>query len=324
MARLRLGRRRFGLALAGVLTAGLLTGCAEAQQNPSGPSVTVEHAMGRTVVPAHPARVVVLDTPELDAVTALGVRPVGAAVVDPGTLDLPGYLRAELQGTERVGSMDEPSLEKIATLKPDLILSSKTRHEQIYPQLARIAPTVFAETPGYSWKDNFRLYAKALGKDSEADALLATYQRRATGLGSAFAAANGGVPPTVSVVRFIDGPTRLYQKKTFSGVVLSDLGVRRPPAEDVDDFSLDVGPELADKADADYVFTMSYGDPAKSQQQSFTASPLWHTLNAVRTHRVFPVSDEVWMLGIGVQGANLVLDDIARAAAVDPMRGPIR
>lgn len=40
-------------------------------------------------------------------------------------------------------------------------------------------------------------------------------------------------------------------------------------------------------------------------------------MKAVRNNRVFPVPDETWMSGIGVQAANLVLDDLAAAHGVD-------
>jgi iron complex transport system substrate-binding protein len=99
--------------------------------------------MGEAETEGTPGRVVVLDTGELDSAMSLGVTPVGAVE----GLGLPSYL----EGTgeiENVGTIEEPTLEKIATLEPDLILSSKFRHEPIYDQLSQIAPTVFTKTPG--------------------------------------------------------------------------------------------------------------------------------------------------------------------------------
>lgn len=32
------------------------------------------------------------------------------------------------------------------------------------------------------------------------------------------------------------------------------------------------------------------------------------------------VSDDTWMTGIGIEGAHLILDDVAKAAGVDPER----
>lgn len=39
-----------------------------------------------------------------------------------------------------------PNLEQLVVLKPDLILFAKVRHEQLYDQLSKIAPTVFNTT----------------------------------------------------------------------------------------------------------------------------------------------------------------------------------
>src|SRR5918995_2881411 len=113
---------------------------------------TIEHAMGKTTIPKQPKRVVVLDTAEADAVTLLGVKPVGAVAVDPVGKTYPAHLRQKLDGVPDVGPLDEPNADKIVALKPDLILSSKVRHEKGYAQLSRIAPTVFSESPGAAWK----------------------------------------------------------------------------------------------------------------------------------------------------------------------------
>ena len=48
-------------------------------------------------------------------------------------------------------------------------------------------------------------------------AALESYETQAAELGAAIQEAYGEMP-TVSVVRFVAGPTRLYQKATFSGV----------------------------------------------------------------------------------------------------------
>lgn len=47
---------------------------------------------------------------------------------------------------EVVGVEHEVNIEKIAALKPDLIIGSKIRQEKVYDKLTKIAPTVFSET----------------------------------------------------------------------------------------------------------------------------------------------------------------------------------
>ncbi|MCA1655324.1 MAG: ABC transporter substrate-binding protein, partial [Pseudonocardiaceae bacterium] len=141
--------------------------------------------MGSTTISGEPRRVVVLDSGELDSVLALGVTPVGAVRAD-ATSALQSYLAGRTDGVEIVGTIGEPNLEAIAALRPDLILSSKLRHEALYTKLSDIAPTVFAEAVGVVWKENFLLAGTALGKRDEAERAVAAYERKATRLGQEF------------------------------------------------------------------------------------------------------------------------------------------
>ena len=122
--------------------------------------------MGTTKVPADPKRVVVLDTDKIDTALSLGVTPVGAATAGEAK-SWPTYFGADkLAGIKEVGVLTEPDLEAINALKPDLILGSKFRQEKFYDELAAIAPTVFTEKVGITWKENFLLDGKALGRSS--------------------------------------------------------------------------------------------------------------------------------------------------------------
>lgn len=321
--------RRFGVVLLLASVVGLAAGCG-GQPDPStsapgdggnGFPRTVRHAMGSTTVETRPTRVVVLDTAEAGAALLVGVKPVAAVSVDPVNRTYPAHLRTELDGVPDVGPLDEPNIDKILSLRPDLIISSKVRHEKVYDRLSQIAPTVFSESPGAAWQDNIRLFAQALGREQEAQTALTGYHNRARALGEGIKAKNGGTMPTFSIVRFVDGPTRLYQPASFSGVVLADAGLARPATQQSStELIAEIGPELIDRADADFVFVATYGDPDKTQQKAFQASPLWSQLDAVRNNRVASVSDDTWMTGIGVQGAHLILDDIARATGVDAPR----
>lgn len=323
-------RRLPAALLAAAVSAALLTGCGSsgtantaassaqgsADANAGFPR-SIKHSMGTAEIKARPQRVVVLDSGELDDVTLLGITPVGAVSPHMKTEGgFPTYLKGEISTTKDVGPMAEPNLELIASLKPDLILSSKVRHEKVYAQLNAIAPTVLAETTGYPWKANLTLYAQALGKEAEAAKALADYQARAAKLGDEIKAKDGGKMPTASVVRFVAGPTRLYQKASFSGTVLQDVGLGRPASQDVDSAMMDVSAEQIDKADADLVFVTVADDPSKTQQSQVQSTPVWKSLNAVQNNHVFNVPDETWMSGIGVQAADQMLGDIAKAAGV--------
>lgn len=290
------------------LAALVVTGCGGSAAEPGsagagGASRTVQHAMGSTEITGNPTRVVVLDTGELDSVLALGVTPVGAVRADANT-GLQSYLAERTQGVEMVGTIIEPNLEAIATLQPDLILSNKVRHEDLYDQLSGIAPTVFAENVGVAWKENFLLAGEALDKREEAERILADYEQKAEQVGQQF-----GDPAAlrVSMLRFIPTGIRLYGEGSFIGTILSDAGFARPQSQQVDKTFVEISREQLSLADGDLLFYASLGE---TEQDSLTTGPLWQSLDAVSSGRAHEVPDDLWYLGIGPIAADLVLDDM--------------
>lgn len=264
---------------------------------------TISHAMGESEVPVNPQRVVVLDTGELDNALALGASIIGAPVAE--ALEYQAYLADQLADITDTGAISEPSLETILTLKPDLILGSKQRHEAIYEQLSAIAPTVFTESLRVPWQDNFKLHAEALGKSAEAEALLTAYNARTAEIKAAL----GDNLPTISIIRFRPGQVRLYLKSSYIGYILQDVGLPRPPAQDQDSFSSEISLEQVADIDADYIFITGYAQD-DSDQETFLQSELWTTLGAVQNEQAIDVDDDTWIAGLGVQSANLVLDDL--------------
>ncbi|MFB6889914.1 ABC transporter substrate-binding protein [Kitasatospora sp. NPDC056327] len=320
-------RRRL-LALGGGLAAGLAlsacgsgngggngNGSATATGSASGSDAgavrVVRHARGESTVPARASRVVVLDTDALDSVVTLGVTPVGATAVAEGA-PLSGYLPAErLTGTRTVGTIGSPSLEAIAGLRPDLILSNQVRDDKRYDELSRIAPTVLTATTGPAWKENVRLHAEALGRQREAADAEQAYRAKLAGLVAALGGPEKAAALKVEVARFLAGaPTRLYLNGTFIGSVLTDLGVGRPANQNKPGFSIEISPEQVDQAAADVIFYSVYGDAAKSDHPKIVGGTLWRNLDAVRNGKVYQVDDGLWMLGIGYTGAGLILDRI--------------
>jgi iron complex transport system substrate-binding protein len=270
---------------------------------------TVEHFRGTTEVPAEPKRVVVLDLGELDSAIALGVTPVGAvkAPVEEGLLS---YLEEEAAGIELVGEIGEPDLEKIAALDPDLILGSDVRVKDFYDELSAIAPTVFTETVGVAWKENLAVHAQALGREQQAQELLADYEAHAKELGERVAD-----DVEVSIVRFVPGEIRLYAKDSFIGTVLEDAGIQRPAVQDVPEFDVVVSAEQIDRAAGDVVFVGTYGDPAETDGPAVLGGPLWKRIPAVQAGDVHDVDDDIWFLGTGVGAAELVLDELEQTLA---------
>ncbi|WP_219470878.1 ABC transporter substrate-binding protein [Nonomuraea rhizosphaerae] len=277
-----------------------------------GPTRTVKHAMGETKVPMTPRRIIVLDTDKLDTMVTLGMTPVGAAQAQESQ-SWPAYLGSALSATKPVGTLQQLNLEAIMALKPDLILGSKFRQAAFYDKLSKIAPTVFTEKVGVTWKQNFLLDAEALGKKDQAAKLLSDYEARAKQVGAKYDALK------VGIVRFMPTEIRMYGPESFSGVVVGDAGIPRPEAQRLaaqqDKRFGKLSQENIAQADADAIFYSAYGEAAAKSQASVTGGPLWKNLKAVRSGNAHNVDDEIWMLGIGVTAAGKILDDLDKHLA---------
>ncbi|MEV0378963.1 iron-siderophore ABC transporter substrate-binding protein [Nonomuraea sp. NPDC050643] len=299
---------RLSLAIAAMLPLLSLAACGTSTTSQeTGPTRTVKHAMGETKVPMTPKRVIVLDTDKLDTMVSLGLTPVGAAQAQQNQA-WPKYLGSALSNTKAVGTLQQLNIEAIMALKPDLILGTKFRQATFYDKLSKIAPTVFTERVGITWKENFLLDAEALGKKDQAQQLLSSYETRAKEVGAKFSKLQ------VSIVRFMPTEIRMYGPESFSGIVVGDAGVPRPEVQQLaaqeDKRFGKLSQENIAQADADAVFYTAYGEAAAKSQATVTGGPLWKNLKAVKSGNAHNVDDEIWMLGIGVTAAGKILDDL--------------
>ncbi|MFV2113109.1 ABC transporter substrate-binding protein [Micromonospora sp. LOL_025] len=308
--------RRLAAALTALALGVGLTACGESDPvagTTTGETREITHAMGTTKVPTEPKRVVVLDTDKIDTALTLGVTPVGAATAGEAR-SWPTYFGEEkLAGIKEVGVLTEPDLEAINALKPDLILGSKFRQEKFYDELAAIAPTVFTEKVGITWKENFLFDGAALGKEQQAKDLLATYETRAREFGAKLGDA---ATREVSIVRFMPTEIRVYGPDSFSGIVIGDTGLGRPERQQLtgkEDRRMDrVSPERIGEVDGDVIFVTAYGEKAAAEQAKVTGGTLWKGLSAVKAGKSHVVSDEIWMTGIGIGAADKILDDLEK------------
>ncbi|SEB89839.1 ABC transporter substrate-binding protein [Streptomyces sp. TLI_105] len=326
-------RRRFGRFAAALLTAALAFSVAAcgggkgddrpaadkpAATSDAGFPRTVTHDKGKTEIKSKPRRVVALDNSLVEAVVALDAPLVGGIGSYRDQKGFPPYLGDAVKDTKDVGPLDSPNLEAIAALKPDLIVSATVRHEDLYDQLSKIAPTVFVETTGPIWKENITFLGTALGEEAKAKAKVTAYETRAKKIGDAINAKNP--KQTYSLVRFLDGPTRIYLPKTFSGIVLTDMGLARPAnQQDQKEFNIEISEEQIGQADADHVFMTTFSG-GEERKKKFLANPLWKRLHAVQKGNVHEVEDAVWMTSVSLQGADLMLDDMAKTFKVDPAK----
>ncbi|MEM9483234.1 MAG: iron-siderophore ABC transporter substrate-binding protein [Cyanobacteria bacterium P01_F01_bin.116] len=278
--------------------------------SPSSPHIsmrTINHAMGSTDIPAAPERVVVLDYAPLDTALALDLVPIGTTEVPIS----PIYPEV-INDITVVGKGQQPNLETILKLKPDLILGSKISAEKWYRQLSEIAPTILTEDNGRdgSWKENFRLYANVLGQPDQAEQLLDDYQQRINALQSKLEQPLKTM--TVSVITHWSGGVLAYSADSFSGSVLQDIGFERNPYQGKGKrYGISLSREELSAIDGDILFLMyrSTNDYGVTKTE-FVSDPLWSTLNVVEQGIVCEVDSTTWSGGRSILAANQILADV--------------
>ncbi|WP_233501612.1 ABC transporter substrate-binding protein [Acaryochloris thomasi] len=272
---------------------------------------TIQHAMGESCVPTTPQRLVALSSPTMADAIALGVRPIGTVLQDFDFQKAPPYLEGRLQGIEIVGKEEQPDLEKILSLKPDLIIGLQYDSEPVYDKLSQISPTVLDDWKGYpSWKEHFDFVAQALGKTEAAQQIWSQYDQRIQELRTALGPAYSDLE--ISFVRVCCGNWATDVKNSFSGMILEDVGLSRPPAQDieVENGLVFLSEEALTQFDGDIIFLVVDADQDSADAlEQLKQKPLWHKLKAVQQGKVYPVNLATWRGGNPL-AADAVIDDL--------------
>lgn len=281
----------------------------------------VQHMMGETQVPVNPQRVVTLDGGYLANALVLGIQPIGSAAWSHpkgGSSDLGAlepYLHDGTQKLTTFGYNVETELETVLLLKPDLIMGSH-RHEAIYKQLSRIAPTVLYDHSGQGnrgWKEMMRFSGEVFGKSQTAEKVLNDYDQRTQELRQKLRQKTGDSVSTIqiSAVHPVNNGARLMYKRSLGGTVLEDVGLSRPPSQDQEGAANAlVSFELIPHLDGDVIFVISYvDDDSVDRVNELKNQPLWSQLEAVKQGKVYPVNAQHWY-GVDIMRVNLILDDL--------------
>jgi iron complex transport system substrate-binding protein len=309
-------RREF-LALVGA--AGLLSACSAGPANgPAAPTTrTVQHPLGTTEVPLAPTRVVALDRrAALPHLLAIGVTPVGALTYESiiGT-PFPPVVAEQARDVAVLptgGGADDPNLEAVAALQPDLLIGWTGGIEEAYPALSGIAPTVAVDVDFTDASVSLRAIAAALGRETEAEAVVAAFNERR----DARLREIGDIGAVSVVLSIGDQQFRVYQPAGSSVARwLAEAGGRIVPeaatmvGEPYEDELVLISPENLGQVTGDTIVVMhNTGAAGEAALAELESSPLWPTLPAVRSGRVVKVNSQESVGSYGFQGYESVLD----------------
>ncbi len=260
--------------------------------------VTLDHVFGSTTIAAPPARIVTLGWMAQDAVTALGVVPVGCPEMSWGG-DANGYFPWLADALAKIGG-ERPQLfnvdsgtpfETILSLKPDVILAPVSGLEKDeYDRLSSIAPTVAFKGEAWTgtWQDTTRIVGAALGKSAEADAAIAATDADL----AARAAAHPEFKGKTFVFGYItagSGKMNVYLKATPRVDLMEKLGFTLAPAlASRAGYDMDISAEQLADFDADVLVAWHDGQADVDYVRN---DPLFSRYRPVATSHYLPIVD---------------------------------
>ncbi|MFI7345533.1 iron-siderophore ABC transporter substrate-binding protein [Streptomyces sp. NPDC049936] len=310
--------RRLAAALsAAALGVGLLAGCGSDSDDSSDSTggdkatagagafpVTVEHAFGTTKVAKAPERVVTVGYTDDQTVLAFGIKPVGMVDQYPNPEGQSPDINTQWPWVkEKWGDAKPevvmkngdtgPNFEKIAALRPDLIVAVYSEVDQAaYDKLSKIAPTVGrtkAEKEPFSapWQDNALHIAKALGKAEEGEKMVAGIQDK---LDAAKKAHPEFADQTAVALSWYKDSVAPFTSTDVRGRLLTGIGFKYQTKIDEvagGDFYTTLSPERVDLVDVDRVFVIN----DKADQDALKKFKLFTNLDAAKNGKVTYILD---------------------------------
>ena len=268
-------------------------------------AVTIKDAKGEFTLDKTPSRVVALEYSFVDALAQVGVSPVGVA--DDNKVDriLP-QVREKIAAWQSVGTRSQPSLEVIASLKPDLIIADPSRHTAVFEELKKIAPTVMFDSRHESYQENLETAQKIgdlVGKSAEMKAKINEHNDYIANI-----AKNLGVQgKKASFGTSREDKFNIQNDNGYVGSFLTTLGFA-PTKLNSDQAFVEINLEQLVMEKPEYLFIAHYRD--ESIARKWEAEPLWKAIPAVKANRVYSVDSDMRARGRGLEASKIMAKQI--------------
>ncbi|MCA0144021.1 iron-siderophore ABC transporter substrate-binding protein [Blastococcus sp. LR1] len=297
------------LSAALVLTGGLAGCSSDSTTEPGGSAdftpVTIEHALGTTVIDAKPERVATVQWANHEVPLALGVVPVGMAAANFGDDDGDGLLpwvkeRLEELDAETPVLFDETDgidFEAVADTNPDVILAGYSGlTQEDYDTLSEIAPVVaYPEAPWATpWREMIEVNAKGMGMEAEGEELVADLEKQIDDTVGEHPELEGKNTMFLTHVDTTDlSVVSYYTPFDTRSAFFEDLGLATPAsveaaATDPEQFSGTISAEQIDTLD-DVQIIVTYGD--QELVDALKADPLLSRMPAVANGSIVLLPD---------------------------------
>jgi ferric hydroxamate transport system substrate-binding protein len=331
---------RSSLSLLALVAALLLTACTPAA--PAAPTATpkpttppaaaqatggervIKHAAGETRIQGTPHRVVALEWTYVEDVVSLGLEPVGVA-------DIAGYKRwlnvkpEVVDKAQDVGTRQEPNLEAILKLNPDLIIGVDNRHRPILEKLNGIAPTLlFDPYPPESgmgqldeMEQTLATIADATDRRSQAQAALKEMHDKFAAVGGRIKSSQPATNEFLLVQAYSqkEAPQlRVFNDNGMAAQIMIKLGLQNAWKGPFDRFGFNtVGVEALPAVEkANFFYAVQDDDNVFANQ--LKENPVWKGLAFVKEKRAYPLGADTWLFG-GPVSAQKMADRVATLLA---------
>jgi iron complex transport system substrate-binding protein len=265
---------------------------------------TVNGTLGSITLSGTPTRIVALEYSFVDDLAAVGIKPVGIADDNDPTRIIPP-IRPLVAGYTSVGTRPAPSLEKIASLHPDLIIADADRHAIIYKQLQNIAPTIALD----SLKQAYLPALHAAIVIGQATNTCGKMRVRVAQDKAVMARIARAVPNEKRNAMFAVTTNKLFNQHdslAYTPSLLQAIGIKattqvklggNPYLELTMESLLTANPEI---------LFIAQNPPTPTTDQTFAKGPLWGQLNAVKNNQVYVVNSNLWSRARGLLAGELI------------------
>ncbi len=279
----------------------------------SSETIEITDQLGTTKVVKNPKTVVVFDIGSLETLDQLGIKVAGVAKDN-----LPDYLSKYKNDSsiENVGTLKEPNYEKINALNPDLIIIS-ARLQSAYPELSKIAPTVYMAVDNKDYMGSFEANATKLGQifGKEADIKTAV-----EAIKNKIAEAQQNLvakPEKALIVLHNNGKFSAYGKGSRFGFI-HDVLPLEPAVKDIEvsTHGQKVSNEFIAEANPDILFIIDRNAAVtdKGADKKDIENVLIQKTNAYKNGKIVYLDPQVWYLsGGGLLSTNKMIDEIVTA-----------
>lgn len=264
---------------------------------------TIKHEMGETEIKNTPKKIVTLELSFVDSLNALGIKPIG--ISDDNKKDMITKLVGQEMDYTSVGTREQPNLEVISSLQPDLIIADAERHKGIYKDLQQIAPTIVLKSRESTYQENldsFKTIAKAVNKEDAAEKRLSEHEKTLKEL-KAKLTVDSNMTVLPAVVR--DTSFQAHTSSSYDGALLERMGLKNAIQQEQPHAEMNL--EQLVEIDPDVLLLAN--NEGKLLTDEWKDNPLWKDLKAVKSGQVYSVDRDLWTRYRGVVSAEAIAKD---------------